>query len=231
MLGILRWIGGKLFGHWDFVAWIAGSAWMLIGAAVTGWATWAAGIFAQYAPFSWVMAGLVGAVLNAFIFWIVARGYFWYAQARWTKMMASPGEGVNPLDENFVRRRIKIGDLVSRVNPVIENKTFDRCELVGPALVILEGVNLMRSSFMGCNLMCCKDNFPVFAAVVLRNTSIINSKIFEITFIVPESRVDDMKGLPNGFWLSRIPDEFGLPASSLKPPPELMAPPVNPIAS
>lgn len=224
-MSLLRWLFGKTTSNWDLVTWLAGSVWTLVGGVVIGWAAWAAGIFSHYAPFSWAAAGLIGTIIAAFVFWLIAKGYFWYTQARWARMASSPGDGVNPLDDNFLRKRIKIGDFTSRVNPLIEHKTFDRCELIGPALVLAQGVSFVRSGFTGCNFMCCKDNFPIFGATILKDSNIINSKLFEITFVVPESQVDKMIGLPSEIWLSRIPSEFNQPASNLKPPPQLLSPP------
>ena len=122
-------------------------------------------------------------------------------------MWNSPGDGVNPLDDNFVRKRIRISDFVSPVHQLIEEKVFDRCEIIGPAMVII-GSNMHNPQFLDTNFVCVKDGFPVFNAIEVRNCSFINCKFYRLTVIVPESGVSLLPSVP---FLSRTPAEFNLP--------------------
>lgn len=207
---ILRWLFGKVASHWDLVTWAAGFVWTFIGGAVSGWAARAAGILSQYAPFSWVAAGLVGAFFAAIIFWILMRSYYWLMYARWTRLWSSPGEGVNPLDDNFIRRRIQINDFVSPVHSIVDGKTFDHCELIGPTLVLLQNANFINCQFGDCNFVVVKDNWPVFNATIFKDTNMIICKIYRMTFLITETTVGGFAamGVP---WLSRIPADFNLP--------------------
>ncbi len=49
--------------HGRAIALVVSVLWTLAGGVVTAWATWAASIFSQYAPFSWVCAGLLGGLV------------------------------------------------------------------------------------------------------------------------------------------------------------------------
>ena len=208
MLGILRWIITKIAAYWDAVSAIAAWLFTLAGGVLTGWAAYAAGLFSAYAPFSWVVCGISGALVVAAIFWLVAKASYWIVQAKWAKVWNSPGDGVNPMDDSFSRKRIKINDFVSPAHGLIENKVFDRCELIGPALVLLNGGQMHSPQLLDCNFVCCKDNVPVFNAIVLKDSSLINCKLYRMTFLISESSTGI---LPAVSWMSRTPAEFGLP--------------------
>lgn len=234
MLGILRWVAKQIGTYWDALSAIFGWVLPIAGGVMTGWAAWATGIFSTYAPLSWVVVGVAGAGICALIFWIASKATFWLAQAKWARTWGSPGDGVNPLDDNFVRKRIKINDFVSPAHQIIEGKVFDRCELIGPTLVLLhQNVNFQYPQMLDCNFVCCKENFIVYNATILKDCNLFNCKLYRITFLITESAVGSVP--PGILWLSRTPSEFNMPVPwpegtipGLMPTPTTPAPPAKP---
>jgi hypothetical protein len=210
MVSLLRWIIAKLSSHWDMVTWVVGWLWTLGGGAMTGWAARASGILSQWAPLSWVIAGIGGAAVCAVVWWVITKAQYALAQAKWIRTWSSPGDGVNPMDDSFTRKRIKINDFVSPVHKVIDGKVFDRCELIGPTLVLLQDVNLHSPLMIDCNFICCKDNVQVTNVVVLKNVNLINCKLYGFTFLVPETATDGFTAI-GVKWLARTPKEFNAP--------------------
>lgn len=217
MLGLFRWIAKMAADHWDWVSWFFGWLWTLGGGVVTGWATWATGFFSAYAPLSWVAAGLIGAAVSGFTFWVVQKGRTISIQNALQKKWNSPGDGVNPLEDNFVRRRIMLNDFVSPANPIVEGKTFDRCEIVGPALALADS-NFHNAALYDCNLVCVKDGITAYGIIVLRNNSFLNCKFYRISFLVPETAVE--RFFPGGPYMTRKPSEFNLPVPWQNPQPQ-----------
>lgn len=207
MWGIIKFAAAKVGAHWDFISSVFGWAWTIGGGALTGWAAWAADIFPAYAPFSWISAGVVGALLFSIILWIYYRVKLIIIMSdlmgRWKK----PGDGVNPLDDTFTKRRISVADLTSPMSRIIEGKTFDRCELIGPVTIVLHGANMHNPQFFDSNFVCVKENFPVHHITVLKNCAFINCKMFGFTLMVPESATGMLPGVQ---WVSQIPSEFSL---------------------
>ncbi len=187
MVGLLRWIASKVSQHWEAVSWAAGVIWSAIGGGVMAWAAYATNMFAAYAPASWVGAGFLGCLVSAAIFWLVARSQHWLAQAKWTRTFASPGDGINPLDDNFVRKRIKINDFVSPAHAWVQGKTFDRCELIGPSPVMFDRGNIVNPLFFDCNFICVKNNVTIHNAIKFEGCSFIGCRIYKCEIFVPVS--------------------------------------------
>jgi hypothetical protein len=207
MFNALRWIAKQIGTYWDALSSIFTWAFPIVGGLVSAWLAWLTDRLNAYAPLSWLAAGLFGGLICAGIAWLVGRARWWMIQARWANLLNSPGEGVNPLDDNFVRRRIKIDDFVSPVHPSIQGKSFDRCELIGPAVVLM-GSSVFDPLFFDCNFICVKDNVNVYNAIVISDYVFLRCKFYRLSLLVPESVVNSVPPVP---WLSRVPTEFGLP--------------------
>src|SRR5262245_57317128 len=81
--------------------------------ALPAWAVWAADLFAQYAPVSWVIAGFLGIVVItlARMGWALASRML--VRSRYDRRsIERVGEPYNPLDLTFERRRIYLEDFV-----------------------------------------------------------------------------------------------------------------------
>ncbi len=208
MFWLFRWVASRAAQNWDLVTWAAGTLWTLFGGTMTGWAAFIANPFPAYAPLSWVVAGLIGAAFSAFIFWLVARSQHWLARAKWTRTFSSPGDGVNPMDDNFIRKRIKINDFVSPAHAVIQGKTFDRCELFGPSTVMFGNGAMVGPQMYDCNFICIKNGVTIHNAIQFDQCSLINCKVYRCNVLVSENDVNSVPPVP---WLSRTPTEFNFP--------------------
>ena len=88
-----------------------------------------------YGPIGWWFAALTAILLSVFIVYIISviRLKFTLASAnsKWKKDV----DYINPLDNEFTKRRINFIDLVHPVHRSISGKKFTDCELIGPARV------------------------------------------------------------------------------------------------
>jgi hypothetical protein len=119
----------------------AHAATLITVVGATAWGAWAASIFSQYAPLSWITAGIVGGFLWAVIRLIWVAGYRIKIRAQYDAKFIEHGGQFNPLDLTFERQRIYLNDFALPSNPLIEGKTFIDCEIIGPAIIYFKSSN------------------------------------------------------------------------------------------
>lgn len=110
----------------------------LVGALIA-WGAWASGIFQQYAPLSWIVAGVGGfllfggAIVIGHAIWQIS--YVRRVRAKYDERALELGSTVNPLDRTFEGKRIFLNTFVLPSHTFIDGKTFIGCEIIGPANV------------------------------------------------------------------------------------------------
>jgi len=122
--------------------------------------------FAQYAPASWIFAGLLGGVMAALgyalVSWGVARMAHASALAKWKQDV----DNVNPLDTEFHKRRIRLQDLVSPATNAIVGKKFTGCEILGPFDFYGPHTRISHCAFADCNIVVVGPEDTIFARSV-----------------------------------------------------------------
>jgi hypothetical protein len=142
---------------------------MLASFGVTAWAVWAAEIFSQYAPFSWVVAGFCGAAVWQLFRLIGSVSQRIRVRARYDARLLEHGGTFNPLDKTFERRRIYLNDFALPSSPFIEGKTFIDCDIIGPGNMYLRRGNSVN-----------EHREPAVDGVCLHsNASVLNGFIFD----------------------------------------------------
>lgn len=125
---------GWCWAHLGNFVWIGG---LCASFALPAWATNVTGVFSEYAPLSWVIAGFigVGASSCSMAIWAWAKGKF--VRSAYDQKLLAKGGAIDPLDKTFERKRIYLNEFCLPSHPYIEGKTFIDCEIIGPANVIL----------------------------------------------------------------------------------------------
>ena len=136
------------FGAWLDAVESRWSLWALIQAsglvvsfALPAWAVRAAQIFADYAPFSWVVAGFLGVFLAALIRLLWNLAYRVKVNAKYDALFIERGSDFNPLDLTFERKRIYLDNFALPSWTQIEGKTFIECDIIGPACMYFHSSN------------------------------------------------------------------------------------------
>jgi hypothetical protein len=171
MFGFARYLLGKIANYWDVISAVSSWLWTITGGVMTAWATRAAGVFSQFAPFSWVVAGLLGALIAALSGLLIAYLRYLLIKAKaysdWSK---KDTEGVNPIDLEFHKRRIHITDIANPFSRIISGKRFIDCELMGPCNIVLgPNIKLMGISFMDCDVVVTNaSSVPLFNKIAIQ---------------------------------------------------------------
>ncbi|WP_425039382.1 hypothetical protein [Primorskyibacter sp. S187A] len=132
----------NFFMHFEWRLSLATVIWSLLvpagSFALPAWATKATGVFSEYAPLSWVVAGFGGLLCYALAVFIYGTGQQRSVRSRYDAKFMQETGGIDPLATVFEAKRIYLNDFVLPSNPVIMGKTFVNCEIVGPANLYLE---------------------------------------------------------------------------------------------
>jgi hypothetical protein len=170
---------------------------------LAGWAAFVTEPFNKFAPFSWVAAGLLGALIFMALVWGWTKIAIRYQEFRAVaRLNARPAPPINPMDSFFTGQRIAISDFAPAIpGRMVESKTFDNCEIVGPAWIYCGGHTLMAySDFFDCDFVKVKNQAQAHAVIGFQDITIRRSKIFRVTFLIPEGMVGQIP--PGANWIT-----------------------------
>lgn len=132
----------QFFMHFEWRLSLATVIWSLLvpagSFALPAWATKATGVFSEYAPLSWAVAGFAGLLVYAMAVFIYGTGQQRSVRSRYDARFMQETGGVDPLARVFEGKRIYLNDLVLPSQPQVIGKTFVDCKIVGPANMYFE---------------------------------------------------------------------------------------------
>jgi len=195
------------------------SFWPFIGGTVfvsgiSGLAAWATTIVQPYAPLSWIAAALVGGVWFVAIALgvVVIRNSIIAGSIR--RRFYEQPDRTNPLKRNFEKERVSITDLAPPMGGAITDKTFDHCELIGPANIILTGSGgavLAGNYFTKTDAVSTAAGANPQTAVVFHNCRFVGCHFFHVTLLMHEHIYAAVNKTIGGLnWITPVP----------KPPPD-----------
>lgn len=189
---------------WDKVAALAASA---AGAGIMAWLASLTTWIHSYGPIAW---GAVGLITFLTLIWsissaqaLIASSMVKRAHARITDKIYDTAL-INPLEQNFMSKRISLYDLRTPMGEPVKNKVFNQCELIGPAVILLNGGGITGNSFHYVEFSKIKNEFRAMPnKLVLEHCQLVNCKIYNVIFLVPEQMVDALeKDMPNIQWIT-----------------------------
>ena len=204
---------GKLFRalepYTGVIEWMVRAFVAIAGGVVTGWAAQATKALEAYEPLSYVLAGIVGAGIAVLIF--AAWGWFRLAIARahYLREISKPMDGVNPLEDNFYRKRIdvsKFGDPVGRASI---KQDFRNCEIVGPAVVYFRNCTFTGIFEQGlCDFIGLRDDSrkpPLQNPIVFDNCIFRDCHYSRLVMLFNRNNSDQLDQVSNGQipWLTK----------------------------
>lgn len=95
-------------------------------------------MFSEYAPLSWVVAGVVGVLIYACIVFVYGAGQQRAVRSRYDARFMRQSGGVDPLSKVVEGKRIYLSDFILPSNPYVNGKNFVDCEIVGPANIFFD---------------------------------------------------------------------------------------------
>jgi hypothetical protein len=184
----------------------AHGATLMASFSLPAWAAWAADIFSQYTPLSWVVAGFCGVFSWAIIRLIWNWAYRIRIQAAYDARFVEHGGNFNPLDATFERRRIFVNDFVLPSHLIIENKTFIDCDIIGPAnIYFYVGNQMSPMRAPQIDGVCLDPSKKFFNGFIFTNCIFRNCSFQRITLFVSQPTYEEWKQNPLLNWISPPP--------------------------
>lgn len=174
---------------WQSVGTIALFAGWIISFSLPAWAIQASKLFSQYQPASSVAAGFAGALTFGLVVRFLAAAKEAWVSAGVKDRFYRDGDRINPLARHFEQKRINIADLVPPMGGAIRDKTFDGCELIGPANIVLAATGagvLHGNTFTKCDAVSTAEGAQPQTAVGFFNCRFVNCHFFDVTLFIHE---------------------------------------------
>jgi hypothetical protein len=203
----------RLGSRWSLAAHVWGAITMIASFGLPAWATWAAGIFSQYAPLSWIVAGFAGLFFWSLYQLTRALAHRILVNAKYDARFIERGQNYNPLDLTFERKRIYLDDFSLPSHTIIEGKTFIDCDIIGPATIYFKSNNLAqpirppRLDAVWLHPTVKFTNGFTFDSCIFRNCS-----FQRITMLASIENYDSWKDNPNVNWISLPPSDQDIKA-------------------
>lgn len=153
----------------------------------------------SYGKLAWWIMGLLGALLTIWILagfallkqkWIMAS-----ASTKWKEQVSY----FNPIDNEFNKLRIKVGDLVHPLRNKIKNKKFIACELLGPAnLAFIGATSVSKVAFSNCDIVLVNDKTILHNVIGFEDVEIYGGAIMACTIFIPPYMEKTFREMPGG---------------------------------
>lgn len=171
------------------------------------WAVKTMELFASYSPLSWVLAGFIGLVLWCACFLVYAVAHTLYVKSRFNARSMNSGQFVDPMAKIFERKRVFLNDFCLPTSPVIQDKVFVDCEIIGPANIFLAIGNRVDEILLpNCDAVVLPPNASFANGYTLFNTSFRRCSFQRVTFFLSEQEYQHVKHLRWLNWISYLPD-------------------------
>jgi hypothetical protein len=173
--------------RWSLLNLAWGAPTVIASFALPAWAVQAANLFAEFSPFSWVVAGFGGlvtfAVSASLIAWVRGR----WITARYNAKLIRASGFIDPIASTFEGKRIALGDFVLPAHPVVENKTFINCDIIGPAILLMDYGNSVRDlAYPTCDAILIPTDVTPSNVIICRNCTFRHCRFVRITFAIRE---------------------------------------------
>lgn len=184
------WVWDWFIEHWPTVI-------VVVGGAVMTWLGYLSAWLRVYGPVAWGALGIASALVLSLAFFLAGLAKQRFVLVRFAERRAETA-GINPLDDHFSKKRIKMSDFFHPFYEPVTATKFQDCELLGPAAVALEGGAFLRSSFVNCEAVIMRADTPVAGVTPFRNCTFERCKFFGITFLLTKDQYMMFKSQTGG---------------------------------
>jgi hypothetical protein len=163
--------------------------WLLLvggSASLTGWLAKNAPIVAQFGPLAWIGAGIVAGLFVGIILAIMQWSNRQVRYGEYLTAMAQKASWINPMDEAFEKRIIKVPDLALPGSSLHEHKRFKNCQFLGPGAIVIQSGIVSHNSFRECGDVIALGDVMVTGLSVLRDCTITDCTFFQVTLLADQ---------------------------------------------
>jgi hypothetical protein len=192
--------------RWSLGAAVWGVLFPATSFALPAWATRAAGMFSEYAPLSWVVAGFLGLMAYALAVFFYGTGQQRSVRSRYDARFMIETGGVDPLARVFESKRIYLNDFVLPSQARVFGKTFVDCEIVGPANIYFETGNSVDDVQLGqVDAVSLNGERQFYNGILFRDCKFRGCTFHRVTLFFQPSEALLLEGLNWLNWISPMP--------------------------
>ena len=153
------------------------------------------GFLEPYGPVVYGVVGLLSLLLFALVYWIYGMAISKVALAGYTKRKteASGASVLSPVQEN---RQLNLADFYHPYFRSTENVRFENCDLMGPALVHIDGCNLRDGGMVDCEIVIARPDRGIKGAVAFKFCTFVRCHFYRATFVLS---IDQYRNFPDYF--------------------------------
>lgn len=170
--------------HWWPVVVAVGSG------GVVGWAAHATKWLNDYGPISWVIAALLGSMFVLGCYWLIATIRVKAALASYTTKRSN-AYSVNVLASVHDHERMNLTQFSHPYLRPTENVRFADCELMGPALVFLNGCTLKECRMEQCEVVILGQDVGSIGMTQFNFCSFLRCSFYRVTWLMHRKAYDD----------------------------------------
>ena len=179
---------------------------IISGFAIPAWATKVTGLFVEYAPLSWVLAGFAGLTAAVLLLALYAWARRQILKTKYDELLIRSSGAIDPMDKVFERKRIYLNDFILPSGQVLEGKSFIECEIIGPCnLFMIAGNSINDPRGPITDGVILEPHKAINNAHGIQNGSFRGCNFHKITFLFSESEIDKVKNLNWINWVSKMP--------------------------
>jgi hypothetical protein len=185
-----QWIYDRLANNWPLLSsTLGGGAVIVYTASITEW-------LKPWGPIAYATLGL-GAALTIFVifasfFWLYASGKVKIALSRYSDASLAAST-INPLDDNFVKRRIRLSDFANALQRKIRAVKFQDCEIYGPALIFLNGCHFGAADIINCDFVILSDTARPHTLTWFESCIFERCQFCMVTMFVTQDQANQLK--------------------------------------
>ncbi|MER9211631.1 hypothetical protein NKI54_06110 [Mesorhizobium sp. M0663] len=111
-----------------------------------------------------------------------------------TKDWIEHADNINPLEDQFTKKRIRLSDLANPITNRVKRKRLIDCELMGPGVMVIQstpgrGSSINHVSFFNCDVIVLKDIAAINNVIVLEDLTMLGGAIYSMTIYISRGEV------------------------------------------
>ncbi|WP_018407543.1 hypothetical protein [Methylocystis rosea] len=189
---------------------LSGSA-LLASFALPAWAAATTEWISSYGRIGWVAAGFSGLLVGVIAVYVMTSIKISLIKMSITRLFYQEGQRINPLDIHYLNKRINLRDLLPPGPGIIENKTFENCELVGPLNIFPVNCILQRNLYTAVDYIVVDNeksrSGKILNAAIFNNCRFLNCKIYFVSFLIMEESFEVFDSWGGCNWITQTPKE------------------------
>ena len=180
----------------------------MIGFGIPAWAAHATEWLNEYGPITWVASGFVGVFLLSMVSWFGVLTLTKLRTIMLIRKISERADAINPMDQHFYSKRINLQWFVPPSGDEVQNKTFTKCEIIGPLNIIPFQCPIIKSVYVSADYIVVRNETlgrTILNGHVFRNCTFVECKFYYISFLVGEAAYSVFDATGGCNWITHVP--------------------------